>query len=160
MKTLTAILACLLFVTLCAPAGSQQRHVIVQPEVQVHTGGVPPAEGPASFGTTLRLRLWIARADDEVLAIEVRCATPEFRAALSRVSDEGSDSFHVEGVVQPLRDGKVLVVFDSAVASSGKGPDRSFQAKGSVILREGVPTVLVATGDLSLNASATFEAEE
>ncbi|MBN1918348.1 MAG: hypothetical protein JW889_10585 [Verrucomicrobia bacterium] len=160
MKPLAAILVCLVLVTLGAPAGSQQRPVIVRPEVPITTGSVPPAVGPESFGTTLLLRFWTAKGDAEVLAIELRCATPEFRAVLSRATDEGSDSFHVEGVIQPLRDRQVLIVFESAVASSGKGPDLSFASRGSAILREGAPKALVTAGDLSLNAQVTFDAEE
>jgi len=163
MKALAATLACLFLVTICAPAGSQERPVIVQPKVHVHTGvveSVEPAAGPEAFGTTLLLRFWTAKGDAEVLAIQVRCATPEFSAFVSRTSDEGADHLQIEGTVHLLRDGQILVLFDARVSSRAKGPDQGFQAKGSVTLRQGVPKALVSTGDLSLNARFTFDAEE
>ena len=163
MKALAAILACLFLATICPPAGTQEEPAVVQPRVHVHTGvveAVEPAPGPESFGTTLLLRFWIAKGDTELLAIELRCAAPEFRAMLTRTTEEGANSFHVEGVVQLLRDREVLILFDAAVNAKGKGPDESFQAKGSVILREGVQKALVTAGELSLNARFSFDADE
>jgi hypothetical protein len=162
MKALAAILVCVFLTTVCLPVGSQEKPVIVQPKVQIHTGVVEPVEpaGPQSFGATLLLRFWIAKGDAELLAIELRCATPEFRAALTRTTEEGTDSFQIEGALELLRDREVLVMFDSTVSSAGKGPDRSFSAKGSVMLREGVPKALVTVGDLSLNARFAFDVEQ
>jgi hypothetical protein len=163
MKALTTTILCLLLVALTLPAGSQQGPQIVRPRVQVHTGVVQPVEAPPGiepFGTTLLLRFWTTRGDKENLAIELRCAAPPFRAALSRAALDEANLLEIEGEIQLLRDGEILLLFDAKVGAQEKGPDQAFEAAGSVMLREGAARVLVSTGDTALHARFTLDVEE
>ena len=163
MKLLAAILTLALIVAVVAPAGSQQRPVIVRPEVQVHTGIVEPVAPPEeirAFGTTLILSFAVQEDDQQGPAIEIRCATPEYRAMVTKKTGDFSRHLRVEGIIQPLRNGQILLLFDAEVGGGREQVHTVAEVKGSAILREGVETVLVKSEGTVLKATFAPEPEE
>ena len=161
MKLFAGFLVLVLVAAIAVPVGSQEGRV-VRPKVVVHTGTVQPGEPPAelqSFGTTLVLSFWVVEDEKQILKAEIRCATPDYRAALTKQSGDFSVHLEVEGVIQILRDGEILLLYEAQVAS-GAHTDRILaEIKGSAIMREGKEKVLLKADDSSLHASFAFDAE-
>jgi hypothetical protein len=162
MKAFAAMLALVLILAFAAPVGSQEGPV-VRPRVVVHTGAAQPNEPPPeiqSFGTTLVLSFWIAEGEKQTLKAGIRCATPDYRAALTKQSGDFTVHLEVEGVIQILRDGEILLLYEAQVAS-GAHTDRTLaEIKGSVIMREGKEKVLLKTDESSLCASFAFDEDK
>ncbi len=161
MKALGGILVLVIVVAIAAPAGSQQGAVVVRPKVLVRTDVRPPGQPPPelrSFGVTLVLNFWVEEAGEKGLAVELRCATPEYRAVLTRKTGEFSHHLEIEGVIQMLRDREILLLFEAEVGSGGQKLHNIAEIKGSAIMREGEETILLRTDETSLHATFTFEA--
>jgi hypothetical protein len=163
MKPLAAVLALALIAAVVAPAGSQQRPVIVRPEVQIHTSTVEPTEPPQemrAFATTLVLSFAVEEEDQHGPAIEIRCATPEYRAVVTKQTGDFSRHLRVEGVIQPLRDGQALLLFEAEVGGGREQIHTVAEVKGSAILRESVETVLIKSEGTVLKVSYAPEPAE
>jgi hypothetical protein len=163
MKPLAAVLALALVAAVAAPAGSQQRPVIVRPDVQIHTGTVEsagPPEEMRAFAATLILSFAVQEEDQRGPAIEVRCATPEYRAVVTKKTGDFTRHLRVEGVIQPLRDGRALLLFEAELGGGREQVNTIAEAKGSAILREGVETVLTKSEGTVLKVSYAPEPAE
>jgi len=162
MKLVAGILACLLVALIVMPAGSQEGPVVVRPKVLVRAA-VPlrdvPREELQSFGVTLVVNFWVEEEGKKVLGVELKCATPEYRAKLAKDTGEHERHLEIKGVIQMLRDREILVVFDTELASGGQGLASVIELKGSAIMREGEEKVLLKTDETSLHATFAFEVE-
>jgi len=163
MKALAGLTAVLLLVAVALPAGSQDGAVVVRPKVLVHAdvpaSGEPPDE-IQSLGTTLVLSFWVEENDQKGPAIEIRCATPDYRAAVTKRTGKYSRHLEVDGVIVMLRDRQILLLYDAEVGTGDEEIHTVAQIKGSVMMREGVEKVLVKAEETSLHATFAFEPED
>ncbi len=169
MRIAAVIAACMVVTASAATAGAQSSRVVVKPRVPVHidTGHrEPPPEELRSFGVTLVINFWVeepgANAGEpakKVLAVELRCATPEYGAALAKDTGEFEHRFEIHGVIVLLRDRDILLVFETEIASGGQGRSSAVEIRGSAILHEGEKKLLLSTGDKALYASFAFDVE-
>jgi len=163
MKIAAAILSLALIVAVVAPAGTQEGATIVKPKVLVHTdvplGPAPPPQEVQPFGTTLVVNFWVEEAGKKTLDVELRCATPEYRAALTKKTGEFEHHLEVEGAIVMMRDRQLLLLFEAELGNTGQGRANLIELTGSAIMREGEEKVLLKADTTSLHARFAFEAE-
>jgi len=166
MKFAAAVLTFLFVAVAVAPAGSQDGAVIVKPKVLVRTDvpagphPEPPPEELQSFGVTLVMSFWVEEAGKKTLQVELRCATPEYRANLTKKTGEFHHHLEVEGAIIMMRDREVLLLFETELINTGQGLVNLIELKGSAIMREGEAKVLLKADTTSLHARFAFEAED
>lgn len=158
-----ALLAVLLLIAVAQPAGSQGGATVVRPKVLVHAD-VPltdqPREEIESLGTTLVLKFWVQENDQKGPTVEIRCATPDYRAAVTKKTGKFSRHLEVDGTIRMLRDRQILLLYDAEVGSGDEEIHTIAQIKGSLIMRDGVEKVLVTAEQTTLHAAFTFEPED
>ncbi len=160
MRAAAGVLALLLVAAVAVPAGSQDGAIVVRPKVLVRTDvpppGPPPQE-PQSFGVTLVVKFWVEEAGKETLAVELRCATPEYHVKLAKDTGDLEHRLEVGGVIQMLRDREILLLFEADLGSAGQKLANTVETTGSAILREGVEKILLKTADTSLHVTFAFD---
>ncbi len=163
MKAAAGLAAVLLLIAVALPAGSQDGAVVVRPKVLVHTDVPARGDSPKeihSLGTTLVLTFWVEENEEKGPVIEIRCATPDYLAAVTKKTGEFSRHLEVDGTIRMLRDRQILLLYNAEVGSGNEEIYTVAQITGSVIMREGVEKVLVEAEETTFHATFTFEPED
>ncbi len=161
MKAAAGLAAVVLLVAVALPAGSQHGsgsgpRVIVNADVPAQRDSDDEIR---SLGTTLILKFWAVESDQKGPVIEIRCATPDYLAAVTKKTGDFSRHLEVEGTILMLRDRQILLLYNAEVGSGNEQIYTAAQITGSAIMREGVEKVLVEAEETTLHATFAFEPE-